>query len=193
MKIPLRTAILPLALTIATPALAEGLPDKAGPERTVAMFNTFCFARMPDIESIEKIAAAGEFTELQGDDLKPYQPPVPAEKLRVWKYKDFDKEYSLTISQSLPDEEFKKAVPDFADSKSFACSLVLPATDPKEELLQGVEKVLERKPDESYEEGPFNVHTWSGLSDTLMVHVYYYAPAKGKAGGLMSTVTFVKN
>lgn len=193
MKNPLLPVVFPLALLAAAPACAEALPEKAGPERTVAMFNTFCLARMPDIEDIARIATAGEFTELQGDDVKPFQPPVPAEKIRVWKYKDFDKEYALITTQSAPDDEFKKGVPEFADSTSFACSLLLPASDPKEDLLSGVEKVMDRKPDEKFDEGPFNVHSWSGASDTLLVNVYYYSPAKGKAGGLMSTVTFVKN
>lgn len=187
-------AMLPMALVLASSAQAQGpLPEKAGAERTVAMFNTFCLERMPEIEDIAKLAEAGSFTELKGDDLKPFQPPVPTEKIRAWRYKDFEQDFALVTTQAAPDEDFKKSVPEFAESVNYACSLILPAKDAKEELLKGVETVMERKPDESYEEGPFNVHTWSGASDTLLVNVYYYAPAKGKTGGLMSTVTFVKN
>ncbi|MEC9368541.1 MAG: hypothetical protein VX871_07590 [Pseudomonadota bacterium] len=186
-------AALPLAWAMAIPAAADALPEKAGAERSVAMFNLFCLSRMPDIGDVARVAKAGEFTELQGDDLKPFQPEAPAEELRAWRYKDFEQEFALVTTRSKPDEEFKKQVPDFANSTSFACSLVLPAKDASDDLLKGVETVMERKADENFDEGPFKVHSWSGQNDELMVNVLYYAPDKEKAGGLMSTVTFVKN
>ncbi len=182
-----------LALALSRPVIGEELPKEPGPARTVKMFDLFCLSLLPEISRIAEAAAAGNFTELKGKRLEKYQPQVGAVKLRAWSYDDFGSEFVLTTSRSKPDALFKKDVPEFADSKNFACSLLFPAKDPKEKVLKEMVGLLEREPDNAWDEGPLRVHGWTGQTDSLLIHVYYYAPAKKGPTGILSTSAFVKN
>ena len=182
-----------VALALSRPVIGEELPKEQGPARTVKMFDLFCLGLLPEISEIAEAAAAGNFTELKGKRLEKYQPQVGAEELRAWSYEDFGSEFVLTTASSKPDAQFKKDVPEFADSKNFACSLIIPAKDPKEKVLKEMVGLLEREPDNAWDEGPLRVHGWTGQTDSLLIHVYYYAPAKKGPTGILSASTFVKN
>jgi len=182
-----------VALALAAPVSAEGLPNEPGPARTVKMFDTFCLNLLPDISRIAEIAAAGSFTELKGNKLKKYQPQVRAEELRAWSYEDFGSEFVLATVRSKPDALIKKEVPQFADSKIFACSLLIPAKEDKAKVLKKMGGLVERDPDEVWNEGPFRVHSWAGQTDSLLILVYFYAPIKKGQHGVLSATTFVKN
>lgn len=184
------TLILALALPGAAPA--QNLPEKPGAARTVKMFDLFCLSQLPNIEAVAELAKAGEFNELAGSELQKYQPPVKAEELRAWKYKDFDADFVLTTARTLPDAQFKKAVPEFADGTNFGCSLVIPAKDAKEALLEQMTGIMERKPDEIWDQAPLKAHAWAGQTEKMLVYVYYYAPLKGAKGGLLSANVTVK-
>lgn len=182
-----------VALALAGPVNGQGLPKEPGPARTVKMFDLFCLSLVPEISRIAEAAAAGNFTVLKGQRLEKYQPQVRAEELRAWRYEDFGSEFVLTTARSKPDAQFKKDVPEFADSKNFACSLIIPAKDPKGRILKEMASLLERDPDEAWDEGTMRVHVWTGQTDSLLIYVYYYAPTKKGPTGVLSASTFVKN
>lgn len=182
-----------VAFVLAGPVHAEGLPDEPGPARTVKMFDVFCLNLVPNISRTADAAKAGNFAELKGKKLEKYQPQVRAEELRAWSYEDFGSEFVLTTARSKPDALFKKQIPQFADSKTFACSLTIPPKEPKTKILKEMVGLVSRDPDEEWKEGPFRVHSWAGQTDSLLILVYFYAPTKRGQGGVLSAVTAVKN
>lgn len=188
-----RAALLTLSLILPGAASAAELPEEAGAARTIAMFDIFCLSQLPDIEAIGKVAKAGEFQQLTGEELEKYQPEVKAEELKGWRYKDFDEDFVLTAARTLPDETFKEEVPEFADSMNYGCSLIIPAKDAKEELLEEMSKVMEREPDETWDQNPLKAHAWSGQTEKLLVFIYYHAPMEGSKGGFLSANVSVKN
>ncbi len=180
-----------VALVLCGPVNGQELPKESGPARTVKMFDLFCLNLVPEISSIAD-AAAGNFTELKGKKLEKYQPQVPAEELRAWRYEDFGAEFVLATTRSKPDDQFKKEVPDFAGATNFACSLIIPAKDPEEKVLKEMVELVGREPDEAWDQGPLRAHSWTGQTDSLLVHVYYYAPTSKGTTGVLSASTFVK-
>lgn len=180
------------ALAVSIPVNAQELPAAPGADRTVKMFDVFCLNLVPEIKAIAKAADAGHFTELKGKNLEKYQPQVPAEELRAWTYEDFGAEYVLATTRSKPDDQFKKEVPEFASATNFACSLIIPAKDPKEVVLKEMVELVGREPDEAWDQGPLRAHSWTGQTDELLIHVYYYAPTKDGATGVLSASAFVK-
>jgi len=180
-------------LALASSANAQGLPKEKGPARTVKMFDVFCLRQLPDLDGITKAAGFGEFAQITGKELERYQPAVRAEKLYAWSFHDLGGKFVLTAAQSKPDAQFKKSVPAFANSTSVACSLLFPASDPRDTLFKELVALLGRGPDKSWDEGPIRVHAWSAHTDKLLSQVHYYAPAKGGPMGVLSATAFVKH
>jgi len=87
-------------------AVAQTIPKEKGPVRTVGLFNFLCLKQLPDLNGIERAAGFGEFDQITGDDLKPYAPQVPPEKLFAWRYHDHGDEFVLVAAQSKPDDAF---------------------------------------------------------------------------------------
>lgn len=189
----MQLSLLAASLALPSASSASELPAQAGPARTVAMFDIFCLSQLPDLQAIEKVAKAGNFRPLEGADLEKFQPQIKPEELKAWRYKDFNDDFVLTAARTLPDEQFKKDVPEFADSTNYACSLVIPAKDAKDALLAEMNKVMERNPDETWDQAPLKAHSWSGQTEKMLVFVYYYAPLDGDKGGLLSANVSVKN
>jgi hypothetical protein len=189
----LKLCVVGFPLALPSAALAAELPSEAGAARTVAMFDIFCLSQLPDLDAIEKVAKAGDFIPLEGAELEKYQPEVKAEELKAWRFEDFKEQFVLTTARTLPDEKFKTEVPEFADSTNFGCSLLIPAKDAKDELLAEMKKVMERDPDESWDQAPLKAHSWSGQTEKLLVFIYYYAPLEGDKGGFLSANVSVKN
>ncbi len=171
---------------------AQDLPEKAGPERTAKLFELFCFNQLPEIAGIEKIAKAGGFTPLQGAELQKYQSDVPTEDLKAWKFNDLGGKYVLITAKTKPKAEELKDFPSFQGSTSYACTLFTPSNDPSDGVQKEMVKIMERKADVSYDQGPLKVHSWSGQTETLLVNIFHYASAKGQKTVLLSGVTFVK-
>jgi hypothetical protein len=180
-------------MALSGPFSARALPKEKGPARTVGMFNIYCLSQLPDLEGVRQAAGFGEFAQITGNELEPYQPAVPAEELNAWRFHDFGAEYVLTAARTKPDEAFKQQVPAFANSTNVACSLLFPATDPGDAVLKQIVELLGRAADETWEEGPMRVYAWSGQTDKLLSHVHYYAPAKGGPTAVLSATTFVKD
>lgn len=184
--------LLAAALAFAGPVSAQDATKKL-PSSVVNMFNVFCLSHLPDLDGIAKAAGFGEFAEMVGAELEPYHPEVRADTLRGWKFHDAEDEYILVSSKSKPDETFKKAVPAFADSTTYGCSLLIPAKGANPKVLSELSKLLGRAPDDDWDEGAMHVHSWSGQTDKLLTNVYFYAPPDGAPTAVLSANVFVKN
>jgi len=186
-------AFMVAVLALAGPAAAQGAPRKE-PANASNMFNVFCLSHLPDLDGIATAAGFGEFAEMVGAELETYHPPVRADALRGWKFHDATDEYVLISSKSKPDDVFKKAVPAFAKSTNYGCSLLVPAKQQSNaELLAALSKLLGRAPDEEWEEGAMHVYSWSGQTDKLLSNVYFYAPPAGAPTAVLSANAFVKD
>ena len=183
---------LAVTLALCAPAFAQEATKKA-PANMVNMFNVFCLSHLPDLKGIATAAGFGEFAEMVGDEVEAYQPEVRADALRAWKFHDGDDEYVLTSSQSKPDDAFKQALPAFAESTTYGCSLLVPTKQANAKILEDLSKLLGRKPDDAWDQGPMRVHSWSGQTDKLFSSVYFYAPPAGAPTAVLSANVFVKD
>lgn len=177
-----------LAPMLAAPAMAD-----RSATHVVGLFDRLCYSTMPDIDAVETLAADGEWQPVTGTDLEAFRPEAEPDVLKAWTFRDEDAGFSLAVTRSPMDEQGKADFPDFADATNFACSLVLSSVEATPAAI-GAEmaKLVERKPDATYEEGPFEVNAWSGGNEQLQVLLYHYAPTSGAPGGLLSITVFQK-
>ncbi len=192
-QIVMRRALASLLLcAVATVAGAQSIPKEKGPARTIGLFNFLCLRQLPDLNGIERAAGLGEYDQLTGEDLKPYAPQVPTEKLFAWRYHDHGEQYILTAARSKPDAAFKKQVPAFADATSTACSLLAPSASP-DPLLGELTRTMGRAADHTWQEGPMRVYEWTHQRDNALSYVHYYTPEKAGAKVVLSASVFLKN
>ena len=191
-RVLIRTTLLAVAIA-ALPALclAQTIPKTKGPTRTVGLFDFLCLKQLPDLNGIERAAGFGEFDQLTGEDLAPYAPQVPPEKLFAWRYHDHGEQFILTASQAKPDDEFKKKMPAFANATNTACSLLVPSAKP-DPLLGELTRVMGRAADQSWQEGPTRVYSWTHQRPDALSYVHYYAPENAGAKAVLSASVFVK-
>lgn len=176
-----------LCLGLAGPSSAS--PEEA--EHVVSLFSRLCYDAMPDLEAVEA-AVDPAWQPLTGADLEAFRPSADTTLLKAWSIMDGRRAFSLAISSGPMDEQGQADFPAFSDATNFGCSLVLKATEAPPSAIQvGLEKLLERKADEQFEQGPLSVSAWSGGSDKLMVILYHYAPKTGAPGGLLSMTVFL--
>lgn len=176
-------------LSAAGPAGAE---SQTAP-RMVELFDQLCLELMPNLGSVTEAATAAKWNAVTGKGLDPFKPPVEPKVIKAWSFVDKGETLSLAITQSDLDEQAKADFPAFASGQSYACSLVLPADKTKPADVTGaLASVMARAHDDSYEDGPWFVSTWSGITDERVVFIYHYAPKAGDPGGLLSLVMFEK-
>lgn len=192
MQVKRLTVLAIAALFLTGPVAGQGLPKVPGPARTAGLFNFYCLSQLPAIEDVANAVGFGEFAEIKGEELKKYQPEVPADELRAWRLSDFGSEFILTSARSKPDAKFKKEIPEFANSKSVACSLVIPTEDADAQLLKEMVGLIGREPDEAWDQGAIRVHSWTGKTEKLLVLVHFYAPTQEGQNAIMSATAFVK-
>jgi hypothetical protein len=186
----LLSALLALALPMS--AVAQVIPKQKGPVRTIGLFSFLCLKQLPDLNGIERAAGFGEFDQLTGEDLKPYAPQVPPEKLLAWRYHDHGEEFVLVASQAKPDDAFKKQVPAFANAKNTACSLRVPSSQP-DPLLGELTRTMGRAADQTWQEGAMRVHSWTHQQGDALSYVHYYVPEKAGAIAILNASVFVKS
>ena len=191
-RVLIRTTFLATAIA-ALPALgfAQTIPKTKGPTRTIGLFDFLCLKQLPDLNGIERAAGFGEFDQLTGEDLAPYAPQVPPEKLFAWRYHDHGEQFILTASQAKPDDAFKKKMPAFANATNTACSLLVPSAKP-DPLLGELTRVMGRAADQSWQEGPTRVYSWTHQRPNALSYVHYYAPENAGTKAVLSASVFVK-
>ena len=125
-------------------------------------------------------------------ELQQYAPPAPAKLLKAWKFADFAVPYQIAITHSDMDEQGKKDFPAFADAQSYSCSLILPAKAPRAELAAAMEKLMQRKPDETFDQGRLQFDSWNGQNETTFVIINHMGVKNGAPGGLLSVTLMQK-
>lgn len=183
------TAATIMIVALAAPSLAYA---QDGAAASVRLFDKLCYATMPEIGSVEA-QTNSTWQPITGKDLDAFRPVVAPEILKAWKLTAAGSTYSLAITKSPMDDQSKADFPKYADATNFACSLILPADKtPPASIAAEMQKLIERKPDAAYVEGPWAITSWSGGNDRLLVLVYHYAPKTGSPGGLISMTVFQK-
>lgn len=182
--------------TLAATLLWIGLtgPAAASPEQAehvIGLFSRLCYEPMPDLDAVEA-AVDPAWQPLAGEELEGFRPSADTALLKAWNIVDQGGNFSLAISSGPMDEQGQADFPAFSDATNFGCSLVLNATEvPPGAVQAGLEKLLEREADESFEQGPLDVSAWTGGSDEILVILYHYAPKSGAPGGLLSMTVFL--
>ena len=193
MKLIARRRVTALAsamiLALAAPTLARA---QDGAAASVRLFDRLCYGTMPEIARVEA-QADSTWQPITGKDLDAFRPAVAPEILKAWTLTSGAGTYSLAITKSPMDDQSKADFPKYEDATNFACSLVLPNDKtPPASVSAEMQKLIERKPDAAYVEGPWAITSWSGGNDRLLVLVYHYAPKSGSPGGLISMTVFQK-
>ncbi len=184
---------LALMLALAGSAGAQERPTETGPAHAVRMFNVFCLSQLPDLDGVRKAAGFGEFAQITGKELEQYRAAAPADELYAWSFHDAGGKYVLTATRAKPGANPKTAALALAKSTGVACSLLFPATAPKDALLKELSALLGRAPARAWDEGTTRVYLWSGQTGKLLSHVYYYAPAADGPPGVLSASIFAKD
>lgn len=174
-----------LASTLTAPATASPQAD-----HIVGLFSRLCYETMPDIAAAES-NVGDDWTAITGQGLEAFRPSAETTLLKAWTFSEGGSTFSFAISSGPMDEQGKADFPAFAEARNVACSLVLNATEaPSAAVLRGLEALLERKPDETYDEDPHDVSAWTGEAEGLLVVLYYYAPKSGVPGGVLAMTIF---
>lgn len=188
----LRAVAVGAALATTSPAMAQGLPAKPGPARTAKMFDLLCLSKLPNLKAIAGLATANKFARLEGKALAPYRPQTSVDELHGWRFKDFGATYTLVITRSKPDAQFKSDMPAFANSVSYACSLILPNRFEKAAVVAAMGKMIGRQRDEAWNQGPMQVHSWRATTKTFFIQALHYAGKSRPNSSLLAATMFVK-
>lgn len=187
-----RSLLIALAV-MALPVLASAqtIPKEKGPARTFRLFHFFCLQHLPDLEGIERAAGFGEYDQLYGEDLAPFTPDKPFEKLLGWRYHDHGDEFVLTAMRSKPDDVFRQEMPAYAAATATSCTLRVPNTQP-ELLLGELTRAIGRAADKSWQDGSTHVYSWTHQGAGGLSYVQYYVPENAGAKAMLSASVYSK-
>ena len=160
--------------------------------RVAKLFDEICYSNLPNLDPIARLAKTRGWKPITGNALKAHAPEVPPDLLKAWSFLDQGVKFRVSVSSGPVDQTFAKAFPAFAKSNAFACSLILPGLVPQSVMGTALTKLVGRPADESYDQTPFNVNFWSGITDELAALMYHYKPDSGRPGGLISFVVLKK-
>jgi hypothetical protein len=181
------------ALALTLTAWAQTAPAPEAAPRSVSLFKILCLHQLPALDDIAKAAGFGEYAEMDGDELEPLRSQIPDEELRAWRFHEPTGEFVLTAAKSSPDALLQAEAPEFAKATRYACSLLVPPSDPEAEVLNGLTQVLGHAPDESRQDGLRRVHVWREHSAKQLSQVYYYPSQPGGGASMLSASTLLKN
>ncbi|MFN3625916.1 MAG: hypothetical protein ACK4TP_17905, partial [Hyphomicrobium sp.] len=171
-----RTFLLALGITLASvTANAQKIPKEKGPARIFGQFHFFCLKHLPDLEGVERAAGFGEYDQLLGDDLAPYVPEAPYEKLLGWRYHDHGEEFILTAMRAKSGEASKKEVPAFGNGTETSCTLRVPNTKP-DVLLGELTRGIGRAADKSWQHGATRVYSWTHQTPDALSFIQFHVP-----------------
>ncbi len=187
-----RTIAIAAALLLGFGVSHSLASEEPGPARSIFLFDKLCFEMVPEFDRLQSIATANKWQEVTGAALQRYAPPVATKQLKAWKFEDFAVPYQLAVSQSDLDEQAKRDFPDFAQAQSYSCSLILPAKAPRAELAAGMQKLMDRKPDETFDQGRMTFDSWNGKTEKNIVVINHMGVKAGGPGGLLSVTLMVK-
>jgi hypothetical protein len=184
-------ALLALPGAAQTPPKQSLIPKEKGAARTVALFDFLCLKQLPDLEGIERAAGFGEFDQLIGEDLAPYVPEGPVEKVFAWRYHDHGEQFVLTAQRAAPDPAIAKEMPALATATDTACALRMASTKP-DALIGELTRVLGRAADKTWQDGTAQVREWKHAQSGALSFVRYYAPEKSGATAVLSASVLLK-
>ena len=187
-----RIALAACALMFSLPVSIVGASEEPGTARSVLLFDKLCCEMVPDLDRLQSIATSNKWQEVKGAALQSFAPPAPAKVLKAWKFQDFGVPYQLAVSQSDMDEQGKKDFPGFANAQSYSCSLILPAKAQRAELSAAMLKLMQRKPDETFDQGRLTFDSWNGQNETTFVIINHMGAKNGGPGGLLSVTMMLK-
>ncbi len=156
------------------------------------LYDDICYSNLPDFSPIMARAKKQKWKAITGTALKAYAPEVPPDQLKAWSFLVDGVKFHVSISSGPADKALQEAMPAFAKSRAFACSLILPGHVAQPVMDDALQNLVGRPADAHYEVDLFKVHFWSGITDQLAALMYHYKPKSGGPGGLISFVVLKK-
>jgi len=168
---------------------AQTIPKDKGAARTFAQFHFLCLRHLPDLDGVERAAGFGEYDQLLGEDLAPYTPDEPFEKLFGWRFHDHGDELILTAMRSKPDEAFKKEMPAYAATTRNECALRVPNKG-AELLLGELTRSIQRAPDKSWRESGLQVYSWTHQAADALSNIQLRVPQGADAKAVLEASVY---
>lgn len=156
------------------------------------LFDEICYSTLPDFEPIYERAKDGAWSPITGKALAVFAPEVKPDVLKAWSFAHGKATLKVSVSSSPVNQALADALPDFANSMAYACSLNLPGIVSQADLTNALQQLVGRTADETYDQDPFKVDFWSGITDDLAALLYHYKPRSKQPGGLISFVVLKK-
>lgn len=172
--------------------IARQMSGAPSAQSLAKLFDDVCYTPLPDFTAIRAMAKKNGWTAITGDELQKFAPEVPPDVLEAWRVTLSGQPVSIAISSSPIDQQLAKAFPDFATARAFACTVIPPPVTSSEDMNKALRALIGRDRDESFENAPFTVHLWSGVTDTMAALLYHYQPQSRPHGGLISFVVLKK-
>ena len=161
-------------------------PSESDP---VFVFNRICYAQVPNVEAIRRMALQLAWNPMDGDDLKRFttveNPPV----MEGWDAQVGERLYRVGLMQSGLNARLKQTFPDFTEGTATSCTLVLDEEHKAETFLANMCTLAGKEPiGRDVAEGDLRTTTWAGGNADLKVFLFAKTSPEGQGGLLNVTI-----
>lgn len=163
-------------------------------QQLYATFKSTCYDLMPETAAVARHAEANGWTAITGISLRMLAPPGGAKSLAAWKVPASDGRAAMTVTVSVADmdKSLAEAVPEFAGSDVYGCSVIPGANTDIDRLAQSMAELIGRAHDGVNDNGPLVSHDWVGQTNDLAVVVSHYRPKLGDGINMLSVMAVTK-
>lgn len=173
------------AVLLGAPVTAQ---NSANPD-PVALFNSVCYTLVPNVASIQDMAANLGWRQMPIEDQAQFQSTDTATFLDGWDALVGERLFRVGLVQFDPPASMAAAFPDFANGKATSCSLILDDQQDAMRFMPTMQTLIGKDPvSADIPEGDLLTTTWAGGNDQLKVFVFAKTPPAGNGGLLNVTV-----
>ena len=180
-----------VALAIASPSIAQTGATGAGEQDPVFVFNRICYAQVPDVQAIRKMALELAWKAMEPEDVAAFVPAGSEPAVRDgWDAQVGERIYRVAVTQGAPAPAMATAFPGFEDGTATRCTMVLDEHHAPDVFLANMRTLAGKEPLSANVPGDGGVTTttWAGGNEDLKVVLVAQANPDGAGGVLSVTV-----
>ena len=148
-----------------TPAFAQDSSD-SNPD-PVFVFNRVCYAQIPNIDAIERMASELAWLTLNNDELASLKTVEQPDVLLGWDAQVGERLFRVAVNQSKPSKIMLRDFPDFEDGFLTSCSVVLDDIYPATQIVDNMQTLAGKEPNSAnVSDGVFSNTTRAGGNET---------------------------
>lgn len=189
------------SLIIATPSFAQKTVQDAAKQvdaikknniPTDIIFNRICYAQVPNVEDIRKMAAKLGWLVLNNEDLTPFRSQDNLTSVEAWDSQVGERVYRIGLTQGPMSAPLQELFPDFGSGTATSCSLVLDGLDDTDDLYMQMAELAGKEPTSKdvFDQG-FLSTSWAGGNDAVKVFLVMKTDAE-QAGDLLNVLVLNK-